>query len=39
MMLIVGNSQRQMGHTKEADDVYRQISPSIRTWEEAKDAQ
>ena len=25
MMLIVGNSHRQLGHTKEADEIYRQI--------------
>ena len=39
MMLIVGNSQRQLGHTKEADDVYRQIISKYPDREEAKDAQ
>ena len=39
MMLIVGNSQRQLGHTKEADDVYRQIIAKYPDREEAKDAQ
>jgi TolA-binding protein len=39
MMLIVGNSQRQMGHTKEADDVYRQIIAKYPDREEARDAQ
>ena len=39
MMLIVGNSQRQLGHTKEADEVYRQIIAKYPDREEAKDAQ
>jgi len=39
MMLIVGNSHRQLGHTKEADDVYRQIISKYPDREEAKDAQ
>ena len=39
MMLIVGNSQRQLGHTKEADGVYRQIIAKYPDREEAKDAQ
>ncbi|HEV2840181.1 MAG TPA: tetratricopeptide repeat protein [Chthoniobacterales bacterium] len=39
MMLIVGNSQRQLGHTKEADDIYRQIIAKYPDREEAKDAQ
>ena len=39
MMLIVGNSERQLGHTKEADDVYRQIIAKYPNREEAKDAQ
>ncbi|MEY2488862.1 MAG: hypothetical protein QOC70_804 [Verrucomicrobiota bacterium] len=39
MMLIVGNSQRQLGRTKEADDVYRQIIAKYPDREEAKDAQ
>jgi TolA-binding protein len=39
MMLIVGNSHRQLGHTKEADEVYRQIIEKYPAKEEAKDAQ
>ncbi len=39
MMLIVGNSHRQLGHTKEADEVYRQIIEKYPGKEEAKDAQ
>ena len=39
MMLIVGNSQRQLGHTKEADEIYRQIIDKYPAKEEAKDAQ
>lgn len=39
MLLIVGNSHRQLGHTKEADDVYRQIIDKYPSKEEAKDAQ
>src|SRR5205085_12374086 len=39
MMLIVGNSKRQLGHTKEADDVYRQIIAKYPDREEAKEAQ
>src|SRR5438477_10393737 len=39
MMLIVGNSQRQLGHVKEADEVYRQIIAKYPNGEEAKDAQ
>jgi TolA-binding protein len=39
MMLIVGNSHRQLGHTKEADEVYRQIIDKYPAKEEAKDAQ
>lgn len=39
MMLIVGNSQRQLGHAKEADDIYRQIISKYPNREEAKDAQ
>jgi TolA-binding protein len=38
MMLIAGNSQRQLGHYKEADDSYRQIIAKYPTREEAKDA-
>src|SRR5437762_21313 len=39
MMLIVGNSHRQLGHTKEADEIYRQIIDKYPAKEEAKDAQ
>ena len=39
MMLIVGNSHRQLGHTKEADEVYKQIIAKYPDKEEAKDAQ
>ncbi|HKP92863.1 MAG TPA: tetratricopeptide repeat protein [Chthoniobacterales bacterium] len=39
MMLIVGNSQRQLGHTKEADEIYRQIIAKYPAKEEARDAQ
>ena len=37
--MIVGNSHRQLGHTKEADDMYRQIIAKYPDREEAKDAQ
>ena len=39
MMLIVGNSHRQLGHTMEADEIYRQIIDKYPAKEEAKDAQ
>ncbi|MDQ6808845.1 MAG: tetratricopeptide repeat protein, partial [Verrucomicrobiota bacterium] len=39
MMLIAANSQRQLGHTKEADEIYRQLVAKYSTREEAKDAQ
>ena len=39
MMLIVGNSQRQLGRTKEADAVYVQSIAKYPDREEAKDAQ
>src|SRR5947209_5629220 len=39
MMLIVGNSHRQLGHTKEADEIYRQLIDKYPSKEEAKDAQ
>ncbi|MFL6590115.1 MAG: tetratricopeptide repeat protein [Chthoniobacterales bacterium] len=39
MLLIVGNSQRQLQHSKEADDVYRLIIEKYPAKEEAKDAQ
>ncbi len=38
MMLIMGNSQRQLGHSKEADEIYRQIIAKYPDKEEAKDA-
>jgi len=39
MMLILGNTHRQLGRMKEADDVYRQIIAKYPDREEAKDAQ
>lgn len=39
MMLLVANSQRQLGHYKEAGDLYQQIVQKYPTREEAKDAQ
>ncbi len=39
MMLIVGNSHRQLGQTKEADEMYQQIIAKYPSKEEAKDAQ
>ena len=39
MMIIVGNSHRQLGHAKEADEIYRQIIAKYPDKEEAKDAQ
>jgi TolA-binding protein len=39
MMLIAGNSHRQLGQTKEADEIYRQIIAKYPSKEEAKDAQ
>ncbi len=39
ILLIVGNSHRQLGHTKDADEVYRQIIDKYPSKEEAKDAQ
>jgi len=38
MMLLAGNSQRQLGHAKEAQDLYRQIIQKYPAREEAKDA-
>jgi TolA-binding protein len=38
MMLLAGNSQRQLGHAKEAQDLYRQIIQKYPAGEEAKDA-
>ena len=39
MMLLLGNSQRQLGHYKEAEDIYRQIADKYPSRDEAKDAQ
>jgi len=39
MLLLVGNAQRQLGHAKEAEEVYRQVIAKYPTREEAKDAQ
>jgi TolA-binding protein len=39
MMLLLGNSQRQLGHYKEAEDIYRQIVDKYPSRDEAKDAQ
>jgi TolA-binding protein len=39
MMLLLGNSQRQLGHYKEAEDIYRQIADKYPSSDEAKDAQ
>ncbi|MEO6970144.1 MAG: tetratricopeptide repeat protein, partial [Chthoniobacterales bacterium] len=38
MMLLAGNSQRQLGHAKEAQDLYRQIIQKYPASDEAKDA-
>ncbi len=38
MMLLAGNSQRQLGQTSEAQDLYRQIIQNYPAGEEAKDA-
>lgn len=38
MMLLAGNSQRQLGHMKEAQEIYRQIIQKYPGREEAKDA-
>ena len=37
-MLLVGNAQRQLGHTQEAEGIYRQIIEKFPSREEAKDA-
>ena len=39
MMLLVGNSHRQLGHTKEAEDLYNKIITAYPSRDEAKDAQ
>jgi len=38
MMLLVGNSQRQLGHVSEAEDVYQQIISKYPARDESKDA-
>ena len=38
MMLLVGNSQRQLGHPQEAEEIYREIIAKYPNREEAKDA-
>jgi TolA-binding protein len=38
VMLLAANSQRQLGHAKEAEDLYRQIMAKFPDREEAKDA-
>jgi TolA-binding protein len=37
-MLLVGNAQRQLGHTHEAEGIYREIIEKFPNREEAKDA-
>lgn len=39
MMLLVGNSQRQLGHARDAEEIYQQIIAKYPSREEAKDAQ
>ena len=39
MMLLVGNSHRQLGHAKEAEEIYQKIIASYPSREESKDAQ
>jgi TolA-binding protein len=39
MMLLAGNSQRQLGHFKEAQEIYRQIMLKFPERVEAKEAQ
>jgi TolA-binding protein len=39
MMLLAANSERQLGHSKEAEDLYRQIIQKYPGRDEAKDAQ
>lgn len=38
VMLFAANSHRQLGHTQEAEEIYRQIIAKYPTREEAKDA-
>ena len=37
-MLLAANSQRQLGHAKEAEEIYREIIEKYPNREEAKDA-
>src|SRR5882757_393754 len=37
-LLLVGNAQRQLGHTQEAEGIYREIIEKFPSREEAKDA-
>ena len=37
-MLLAGNAERQLGHSREAEDLYRQIIEKFPKREEAKDA-
>src|SRR5204863_204900 len=37
-LLLVGNAQRQLGHSQQAEDIYRQIIEKFPNREEAKDA-
>src|SRR5947199_9492654 len=37
-MLLVGNAQRQLGHTQEAEGIYREIIEKYTNLEEAQDA-
>lgn len=37
-MLLVANAQRQLGHTREAETIYREIIEKFSSREEAKDA-
>ena len=39
MMLLVGNSHRQLGHAREAEAIYQKIIASYPSREESKDAQ
>ena len=38
MMLLAGNSQRQLGHFKEAQEIYRRVIQKYPDHDEAKDA-
>ena len=39
MMLLAANSERQLGHEKEAEAIYTQIVAKYPNRDEAKDAQ